>query len=287
MSFSKKNGGRFIIDSQKKILVLYHSGAGSTKTLAEIYYKKLNPYFSDISSISLNFDYKKLGNYDFLIFAFPTYHCEPSSSMLEFIENMPMFQQPKRAFAFTTCGIYSGNSLRIFIKKILNKNVVVCGYSTYRAPATDGALILPAVPFMFNYEKEIALKIKLDINRTRQIIESKTAVLKYPRFKLYTILNFPNKVFGKAYKHDIKLLEEYCKRCDKCINNCIRNCWEQGEMYPQHNNKNCEFCFRCVHQCPSEAIIISAKTRKKRKFNDKFYKDLQEDIIQNIQSVEV
>jgi len=206
--------------------------------------------------------------------------------MMEFMKKMPIFKQPKRAFAFTTCGIYSGNSLRIFVKKSLTKNLVICGYSVYKAPATDGALILPAVSFMYNYEKKIALKIKLDIDKIRQIIESKSAKFKYPRFKLYTILNFPNKVLGKAYKHDIQLLKEYCKNCNRCINNCIRDCWKQGEIYPEYNNRNCEFCFRCVHHCPSEAIIISAKTRKKPKLNEKFYNDLQEDIINKYESID-
>ncbi|HEY5589052.1 MAG TPA: hypothetical protein VIK86_08865 [Candidatus Paceibacterota bacterium] len=48
------------MDDKHKLLILYHSGAGSTKTIAEIYYKKLDSYFIDISSIDLEYDYKKL-----------------------------------------------------------------------------------------------------------------------------------------------------------------------------------------------------------------------------------
>jgi len=46
--------------NNSKLLTLYHSGAGSTKTIAEIYYEKLDSYFVDISPINLKYDYTKL-----------------------------------------------------------------------------------------------------------------------------------------------------------------------------------------------------------------------------------
>lgn len=108
----------------KNILILYHSGAGSTKALAEIYSEKLGKYHqTDIEPISLEYDYKKLLEYDFLILGFPTYHCEPSLSMTEFIDNMPKFETEIRGFAFTTCGLYSVNTMRIFVKRALRKNL--------------------------------------------------------------------------------------------------------------------------------------------------------------------
>ncbi|SCY56648.1 flavodoxin family protein [Alkaliphilus peptidifermentans] len=139
------------MQKKPRILILYHSGAGSTKTLAEIFYEKLSSYTTEISSISTKYDYNKLNEYDFIILAYPTYHCEPSLSMKEFIMNMPKLPQEKRAFVFTTCGLYSGNSVRSFIKESFKKNLVTCASSVYKAPATDGALLLPLFAFMFKY----------------------------------------------------------------------------------------------------------------------------------------
>lgn len=270
------------MEKKYKLLILYHSGAGSTKSIAEIYYKLLDSYFIDISLIDLKYDYKKLDNYEFLIFAFPTYHCSPSSSMIEFIKNIPVFDKPKKAFAFTTCGLYSGNTLREFIKECSLKNIIIGGYSVYRAPATDGALFLPPIPFMFKYEKNIAYKIKRDINKIDELIKNNVNKVEYPQFKLYAILNYPNKILGKAYKHNFKVLEERCINCNKCINNCMRNCWKKGTEYPEFDVSNCEFCFRCVHHCPNEAIILSTKTKMKPKLNEKFYSNLKEKIIKKL-----
>ncbi len=270
------------MENKKSILILYHSGAGSTKTIAEIYYKKLYTHFTDIISIHLDYDYEKLLSYDFLIFAFPTYHCSPSGSMMAFIKDMPVFEKTKKAFVFTTCGLYSGNALREFIKKCSSKNLNINGYAVYRAPATDGALLLPSIPFMFHYEKNIAYKIKEDIKKIEGMMKSDKEQSDCPPFKLYTILNYPNKILGKAFKHKLKLLRECCVKCNKCVNNCIQKCWSVTEAYPEYKIEQCEFCFRCVHHCPNGAIILSPKTRRKTKLDEKFYKNLQEKIIQKV-----
>ena len=105
-----------------KVIILYHSGAGSTKTIAEIFYKRLTSVFScDIENIYFDYNFDKLYYYDFMIFGFPTYHCEPSKSMMNFLRKMPKFSEVKNAFVFTTYGLYSGNTERIFIKYCKDK----------------------------------------------------------------------------------------------------------------------------------------------------------------------
>ena len=89
------------MENKRKILILYHSGAGSTKTIAEVYYKALYAHSTDIASINLDYDYKRLEGYDFIIFAFPTYHCSPSCSMMDFIKNMPVLKKAKKAFSLS------------------------------------------------------------------------------------------------------------------------------------------------------------------------------------------
>lgn len=267
-----------------KILILYHSGAGSTKTLSEIFYKMLDSYPVDISPINLEYDYRTLRNYSFIIFAFPTYHCSPSLSMMEFINNMPVFDEPQKAFAFTTCGLYSGNTLREFIHGCMPKNIVIGGCSIYRAPASDGALLLPPLSFMFRYERNIVHNITKDIDNIENIIRSDHIENIYPHYKLYTILNYPNKILGKSFKPKIKLLNSDCVNCGKCVDGCIRHCWVKGTKHPEYNGANCEFCFRCIHHCPKGAIEISEKTKTRCKLNDDFYKFLKEEIIKELLS---
>ena len=105
-------------NKQKSILIVYHSGSGSTRTIAEVFKTKLShSYAVDIVQVGPNPDYQIMADYDFLLFGFPTYHCRPSTSMLEFVENMPVrVGGQQKAFVFITYGLYTGNCLRIFMR---------------------------------------------------------------------------------------------------------------------------------------------------------------------------
>lgn len=270
------------MEAVKRVLILYHSGAGSTRTIAEIYREKLTDYCVEISPINLEYDYEKLINFDLLILAFPTYHCSPSKSMMEIVQRMPVFENPTKAFVFTTYGLYSGNTIREFIKLCSSKNLYVCGYSAYRSPAADGTLLLPGLHFMYRFKKHIANKLKEDMNKVKNIVNNDSYKIKIPRFKFYSILNYPNKALGKLHKHKIYLQKDKCVKCNKCINDCIRKCWDINDGYPQFKIDNCEFCFKCIHHCPKEAIVLSPKTNRKKKLSEKFYDDYKQEIIKNL-----
>ena len=267
-----------------EIIILYHSGAGSTKTIAEIFYNKLTSFFScDIENIYLDYNFDKLSEYDFIIFGFPTYHCEPSESMMDFIKKMPKFPEVKNAFVFTTYGLYTGNTEKIFVKSCKHKNINTCGSNAYKAPATDGVLLFPSMDFMFKYGEEVPNKIKKDINFIKDTLKSDVYKSNYiPRIKLYTILNYPNKLFGKNFTRNISIINNKCIGCEKCVNECIRDCWKKEKDKRVWNSDNCESCFKCVHHCPSSAIILSEKTLNKPKFNNDFYKKIKNDLIQDI-----
>lgn len=270
------------MDNKVKILILYHSGAGSTRILAEIFHEKLEGYNVDIEPIKLNYNYNNLETYDFVIFGFPTYHCEASTSAQDFVRGMHVLSRQIRAFVFTTCGLYSGNTLRNFIKECYKKNLVVSGSSAYRSPASDGTLLFPSFRFMFNFEKDISSNLKRDIDKINKIILSKSYEVNIPPFKLYSILNYPNKVLGKAYKHNLKVVTDKCISCSKCVDSCLRECWTNHKEKLKFNQSNCEFCFKCIHHCPSNAIIISNKTLNKPKLDNKFLGILKEKILKDM-----
>jgi len=43
--------------------------------------------------------------------------------------------------------------------------------NVYRAPASDGSLLLPSFSFMFDYEKNIVYKLEKDIGKIQEIIK--------------------------------------------------------------------------------------------------------------------
>ena len=269
---------------QKKILVIYNSGAGSTKTIVDIYSTLLDKYQIDIMPATTSFDYSIINKYKLIIFGFPCYHCNPSPLMEEFIEKMPPLSSKKKAFVFITYGLYAGNTLRIFIIKSKKKNIYVEDFADYRAPATDGSLIFPPFNFMFKYERSIALNILQDIKKIKNILTTEYFKCKLPHFKLYTLINYPNKLLGKMSRPQINVREEVCVNCQLCVKNCPRDCWSTGKSHPIFNKIKCDSCYKCIHQCPQEALVFSRKTIKKKRLSPSFFKEWKYKIMSEIRT---
>ncbi len=258
----------------EKYLILYHSGTGSTKLIAELFYISLKPYLNiEITSIEGISDFLFLEKYDGFIFGFPTYHASPSKSMQEFMEKIPEFSKKKKSFVFTTCGLYSANSLRIFAKSCRSSNIILVHTASYRCPASDGALIAPKMKVWFKFEKKLKKKMGKDVSIILKEFSKDSILSTVPRFKFYSILNYPNKFAGLKFKRKIKLIPNRCTKCNKCIKNCPHNCFSLDECnYPVHQVSNCENCYRCIHNCPQKALSFNENKVVEKQMNTLFFK---------------
>jgi len=265
-----------------KILILYHSGAGNTKLIAEkIYDSVRNDFEVEINHIDNKYTTGRLQEFDLLIFGFPTHHAAPSLSMIEFVENLSGFTKPAKAFIFTTYGLYTGNSLRTFARMLRKKNIRILHYAKFRAPATDGVLLFPEkLKFMFRFEKKIKDKLQDFIRKVRHFTNLSQDRL--PPYEWYVPLNDLIKTFGIKYyeklKNQMHILPEACTNCNLCVNVCERQAWTENEPIPVFNSGNCEFCLECVHKCPTGAIVFSDKMKDKKRLNKKFYTALKNEI---------
>lgn len=269
----------------KKVAIIFHSGSGSTRTIAEVFEEKLARYYDvDMLPASLDFDYQRLSSYDFLIFGFPTYHCQPSASIAELVDRLPGENMPPYAFIFTTYGLYIGNSLRIMAKKLLAGNITTVGYTKIRGPASDGVLLFSSsISFMFRYQKSARRKIQKSISGIRRAIDEKNPRLKMPIYKWYAPANDPlidwgERTYKKKYRDHMYTLEDRCKNCNLCVDQCIRHCWTKGDEHPIFNPAICEFCLKCVHNCPNKAVAFSEKMKDKPRLNKNFYKKLKDQL---------
>ena len=103
----------------KKILILYFSGVGATKKVAEIMHKNLlQSCEANISSIEKN-NVPKIIEYDALIIGTPCYHAAPPKTVMEYWDKMERLDKEKIAFIYNTRGLYSLNTNRILSKKLL------------------------------------------------------------------------------------------------------------------------------------------------------------------------
>lgn len=277
------------VKKKPKILLVYHSGSGSTKAIAE----KLHEGFlleTEFKVCSANQKNLKLNylEYDLFIFGFPVFYLKPSPSIQQFIERMPEFPDTKKAFLFLTKTVVSQNALRLLSKSLKKKNIITCGYMEFRTPSTDLSLILPYFlsrwlfeiksSFIFGYEKNIHKKIINCIQKIKHILYSPEVKKRLPLIKWYSIIMNPiQKLFLDSFakkKINLSILSERCSLCMECINDCERDCWKLVSGMPVHNAATCDFCLRCVHHCIRKAVIYSLSMKDHPRLDSRFYKSV-------------
>jgi len=251
----------------KKIAVLFHSGVGVTKKVANNIAANLSEkHDTEIFSVE---ELQKEFNpnvYDGFVIGFPVIHAHPSDGILNFIGKLDRLDKPKPAYLFTTCGWYSTNSLRIFAKHCIQKNIVPVIHRVFwGCPATDGVLLFPFITRLFRFPKNINNHITNDVNIFGKKLESGKIVLNMPKFKLYSILTYPIKLTGQAYTFPIYIHSNKCTKCGKCMSDCPSNALKKGsDDYPVFHSKNCEKCYRCIHHCPQKALSLSKHRTPKK-----------------------
>lgn len=245
-----------------KVLILYFSGVGNTKLVAEKIAGSLTGYCTtDAASIEKISDdiSSHISNYDAMVIGFPTFHASPAKPIMDFVSRLCQIKKPIPTFLFTTCGLYSANALRIFAKESIKKNICPIYSKSYRCAATDGILLTPFMNIWFRHEKNLDSKIIKDCRSFINLLNS-TYKITLPPFKLYSILNFPNKLLGHHYSPTIHIHKKSCILCGRCISSCPESSICKGENgYPVVQKDRCIHCYRCIHHCPKKALSLSSK----------------------------
>jgi len=249
----------------KKILILYFSGVGATKKIADLMYASLLQNSKvDIYSIESK-DTPNIVEYDALIFGTPVYHGAPAKIVMDYWDRMSRINKETHAFVYNTRGLCSLNTNRILAKKLLEKNIYVIMDKAYRGPASDGSIIAPFVKRFFEFEKGIKKKIDQDCMKYLEMLNYNAPKRYIPRFSFGSIINAPNKTAGQFITLKIHLHQDKCIKCGHCIEQCPHKVFLKDESgYPVFSSIGCENCFRCIHHCPKTALSLSRhKTPKK------------------------
>lgn len=251
-----------------KIAIIFQSGVGNTKNVAlKIGQILKKSHQVEIYSVEELFEYIEYENYDALIIGFPTIHTHPTKRILDYLEQVHLTKSIP-VFVFTTCGLYSANTLRIFCKECIPKKLIPVHTASYRCAATDGVLLAPYLSFFKKAEKNLEQKIDKDIKVFTHLLEQGMLKARVPRFKIYSIFNYPNKWVGHHITFPIYLHQEYCNKCGKCIRECPAQAYHVSEEgYPHIDLSKCEKCYRCIHHCSEKALSLSKKKRPQYTMN--------------------
>lgn len=243
-----------------KILILYFSGAGATKKIAEliqIYLSRSQECIADLFSIE-NHTAFNMNDYDALIIGTPVYHAAPAHIVRDYFNNLSPLVKAIPAFIYNTRALWSCNTNRILSKQIRGKNIITIVDREYRSPASDGVLIVPFIRRFFKFERNLSHKIGLDCTKFLKLLSNSHFDGYIPRFRFSSIINAPDKLAGQLTTFRIYLHKDKCIKCGICIENCPHYALEKGDFgYPIFSIKKCENCYRCIHHCPGKALSLS------------------------------
>ena len=241
----------------KPWLVVYHSGVGSTRLLAQEFHRILqNKGEVELWNAENGLPPRKLESYHGVIIGFPVYHGGPSATIRNFIKSLPVSQSAVKTFLFSTCGLYSANANRILAKQCRLKNMLVLCDKTYRCPASDGTLLFSGLAFLWEFGKTLPQKLEWDCLEFWKLSLQENLQAKLPGLKWYGAFNYPNRYVALGIKRRIILHQKQCIGCGVCVKGCACHCISMVDGKPFFDLTNCEQCYRCIHACPKRALSL-------------------------------
>lgn len=266
--------------NEKSALIVYFSGTGGTKRIAEniqkIFINKRYDVIMQCLDRFQNFTYEEenleyLQNVDVLLLLYPVYAFDAPEIIYEWIDKLPNCINISTAVISVSGGgeVWPNTSCRIKpIKKLEEKGYYVFYENMMVMPSN--CIIKTNDHLSMHLLKAIPLKVN-------NLVEHITNKKRYRRrakisiglvFLLSKLEKKGQRIFSRSFK-----ITDSCTGCSWCVNNCPRNNIKLKDKTPVFEHK-CIICLRCIYGCPNNAL-----------YTDKFKKFLIEDGF-NIQHIE-
>lgn len=285
-------------DQRAPVIILYFSGVGGTKVIAELLGRLLATRIArgcEVHSIEEDGSGEAAARAGFLVLCYPTYFLKPAPAMIDFILSLSPDMEGRKVALVTSYELYTGNSNRVAAGLLGGRGFAVAGTYELRAPGTDVTCVLPdwACGWLYRFERRFPEKIA-DIAQhiaalaaalpaesmpvEDGVAEDAPAATGIPSPKWYTPLAWPLQVLFLdgfiRWKDRMKVLEERCSGCDLCVRECHGGAWRRSGTGLEHRGETCDLCLRCVHHCPRLAIVLKKGLKDNRRLDRGLYRAL-------------
>ena len=250
--------------SEVEKMVLWFSGTGNSKYVAQRIAHAFNQEIISIFDRIKNEDYTAVHSDDELIFVVPTYSWRIPRVVEKWIENT-QFSGNNSAYFVMTCGGDIGNSEK-YIKKLCDKKgFEYMGVMPIVMP--ENYIAMFDAPDE-NEAVKIVNKAQPYINSTLQYIgehkpirENKVGIAEKLKSSIV------NDVFYALFVKDKKFyVTQSCVGCGKCVELCPLNNITMVDSVPKWNG-NCTHCMSCICKCPNMAIEYGSKSLNQPRYN--------------------
>jgi len=242
------------------MVMLYFSGTGNSKYIAELFAGNMNCACHSIE------EQIKFAHEDIIGFCYPIYGSRVPRVMREFVANNLELLKNKKLIIFCTQMLFSGDGSRVFTDMFPRGYIDVIYAEHFLMPNNVCNLFfLPLAS-----EKQAAKYIRNAERKMQTVCKNISAgIVKRCGFNVGSrILGLFQGVFMPMLEKktlDSIMINADCNQCLLCVSICPMDnlkC-ENGKIA---HKRNCTMCYRCVNMCPQKAITIFFHGKVKRQY---------------------
>ncbi len=244
-------------------MIIYFSGTGNSRYIAELMSKKLDDCTTDAASLIKSGEHPEFVSEKPYIFVAPIYAWRMPRVFREWIRNC-RFVGNKKAYFVLTCGGQLGAAGDYIEKIAAEMGFEYMGTAGVIMP--DNYIIM-FTPTTEEEDEDIISKAEKHTLEICEYVVSGEILNKVP-VKLIGRLE-SGIVNDSFYKHYIGAKKFYstdsCISCGICAESCMLNNISLENGKPVWGNA-CTHCMACIGKCPTAAIEYGKNTRGKRRY---------------------
>jgi len=238
------------------MIMLYFSGTGNSKYIAELFCDNTN---ATCYSIEESNDFDKLIHLEDVIgFCYPVYMSRVPRIMREFVLKHMSSLKDKKVIILCTQLLLSGDGARSFAALFPKHYVdVIYAEHLFMPNNVNNVFILPG-PSEKSIKRSID-KSKREISVICDNIKNEILIKRGFNYcsRALGLLQgvFLSQLEARA-NYSVKI-DKSCTKCSVCVKACPTKNLELSDDLRITHNHNCTMCYRCINNCPKRAITVA------------------------------
>ena len=245
-----------------KVLIIYFSGTGNTRKVAEKYASTFAELGHDAELVTVDGLPKnkaltdefltKLNSADLIGFGYPVHAFNAPSVMLKLAKFLPKQPNYKRCFVFNTSGepLRLNNISSIKLTHMLKRRKYMV-FSEYHYCMPYNIIFRHTDTMAYKMWTTAEQLIPLDV---QQIVDNVTHTLKRVHCGAFIAWVMRCEHWGVRLNGMRYQVKKECIHCQKCINVCPTYNITVKKNGKLKFGRNCLMCMRCAQLCPKDAI---------------------------------
>ena len=246
------------------MLMLYFSGTGNSKYVAELFASEMNCSCHSIEEF-ITFD-TLIAESDTIAFCYPVYMSRVPRIMREFVSRHLNLFKGKKIIIFCTQLLLSGDGARAFAVMFPKNHVDMSYAEHFFMPNNVNNVSFLPIP------SEKMIQKCMDCAKQKMAIvcgNIKAGKVKKRGFNVLSrALGLLQGVFmskTEQLANNSVRFDADCTTCGLCVNICPTKNLALAEGGIKHNH-NCTMCYRCINRCPQKAIAVVFRGKVKKQY---------------------